>query len=325
MFPLPPRRPECRVGVVLNDGVVGRGIRKKRSWYRRRLRLQRTAVGAVVGIAIAAVCWQNAARYLSMPSLHSSQVLPSSFWVRGDISRNLSLAASSSFKSTKNLARVPNVYPYSIVPGGLRDASDLRYAALRDYVVRRHYARFNFEQARLIRAVETRQVYLSYRIRDKVYWTHHRVRLPAGELLLTDGKITARARCGNQISESAQPDVSDEEPDQDVLDRPVAELESGPMWPVRTQLAMPELPIADPAAPKLFASTFIFPYEPIGVPLPYGKCPAGDVTVDSHCRKKHHGPVVPEPPTMVLAVSGLAFLMWRYAKVSRRLVTSRIQ
>src|SRR5438270_649345 len=279
--------PECRVrygcppfppatglsadlGVVLDHGVVGKAGRRKRSWYRRRLRLQRTAMALAVGLLLAAVCWQNAARYLSLPSLHSSQLLPASFWTRGNISRDLSLAAAHSARPAKPLPRISNVFPYSIIPGGVKDASDLRYAALRDYVVRRHYARFDLSRAHLVRATEAREVYLSYRIRDSVIWTRRRVRLHLGELLLTDGKITARPRCGNQTSDTAKPEISDEEPEEDVLDQPVAGIELAPSLPIRPMLAPPELPGGEPVAPKLFAGSFFFPYVPIGVPLPSG-------------------------------------------------------
>jgi hypothetical protein len=300
----------------LNDGAVGKVMRRRRSWYLRRLRIQRILVAVATGTLLAAACWQNAAHYFSLPSLHAAKVLPASFWTRGNVRRDLALAAAQSAKPARSL-RIPNVYPYSIIPGGLKDADDLRYAALRDYVVRRHYARFDYSRAHLVRASEAREVYLSYRIRDRVFWTHRRVRLHLGELLLTDGKITARARCGNQISDVAQPDVSDEEPDQDILDRPVAALEP-PGFPVRPRLAAPDLPGADPAAPKLFASAFLFPYVPVSVPLPFGRCSANDDTVDGHCRKKpHKGPVVPEPSTMVLGVSGLALMLWRYKRVAR--------
>jgi hypothetical protein len=281
------------------------------------LRLQRAFVGLAMGTALAIACWQNLSHYFSLPSLHAKQVLPASFWTRGNVRRDLALAAAQSVRPVKASLLPSNVYPYSIVPGGLKDVSDLRYAALRDYVVRRHYARFNYNQARLLRVTEAREVYLSYRIRDRVYWTRRRARLHRGELLLTDGKITARARCGNQISDTAQPEVSDEEPEQDVLDQPVTAL--GPAsFPVRPMLAAAELPVADPATPKLFASAFIFPYVPVSVPLPSGRCPANDNIVDGHCRKKHpKGPVVPEPSTMILAVSGIAITLWRFRSIAR--------
>ena len=128
--------------------------------------MQRTLVAVFVGTLLAGACWQNAARYFPLPSWHASQTLPASFWMRGNVHNVLALMAARSAKPAKSLARIPSVYPYSVVPGGVKDPDDLRYAALRDYVVRRHYAHFDYSHARLVRATEAREVYLSYRIRD---------------------------------------------------------------------------------------------------------------------------------------------------------------
>ena len=303
---------------VSNDATIRKTVRRRRSWYRRRLRMQRAMAALVVGTAIIGACWQNAARYFSLPSLHASQVLPESFWTRGNIRKDLALMAAHSAKPTKFLARIPGVYPYSVVPGGVKDPDDLRLKALRDWVVRRHYAHFDYGHARLERATEAREVYLSYRVRDAIFWTRRRIRLRPGELLLTDGKITARARCGNQISDTAKPDVSDEEPDEDILDQPVAEIDAAPSLPIRPMLAPPDLPEGEPVAPKLFAGSFFFPYVPVGVPIPSGLCHSNDQMVDGVCRhKRHKKPVVPEPSTLVLIGSGLALIGWRYRRTGR--------
>jgi hypothetical protein len=270
----------------------------------------------VVGTVLVGAIWQNAARYISLPSLHASQVLPESFWTRGNVRKDLAFMAARLSKPAKFRARIPGVYPYSVVPGGVKDPDDLRYKALRDWVVRRHYAHFDYSHAHLVRATEAREVYLSYRIRDTVFWTRRRIRLHLGELLLTDGKITARARCGNQISDAAKPEVSDEEPDEDILDQPVAGIESAPSLPIRPLLAA-DLPGGEPIAPKLLAS-FFFPYVPVGVPIPSGLCRNNDERVDGTCRpKRHKKPVVPEPSTMVLIGSGLALIGWRYRRTGR--------
>ena len=300
----------------MNVGTSGRGARKRRTWYRRRLRTQRTLIAVVVGTLIAGAGWQNAARYFSLPSWHGSQVLPPSFWVRADIHKDLAFAAAHSAKPVKSRARIAGVYPYSIVPGGLKDPADLRYAALRDYVVRGHYAHFDYSHARLVRATEAREVYLSYRIRDSVFWTRRRVRLHVGELLLTDGKITARARCGNQVSDTAKPEVSSEEPAEDVLDQPVVAAETAPLSPIRPLSAF-DLPVGQPLSPQSFLGPFFFPYIPISVPLPPpSHCPAGEQDIDGHCRKRpHKPPTVPEPPTMLLIGSGLGLIMWRYRRI----------
>ncbi len=280
--------------------------------------MQRTLVAVVACTLIAAACWQNAAHYFSLPSMHVSQILPASFWSRQNVRKDLALMAARSAKPARFLGRIPGVYPYSVVPGGVKDPDELRYAAARDYVVRRHYAHFDYSHARLVRATEAREVYLSYRIRDTVFWTRRKIRLHLGELLLTDGKITARARCGNQISDTAKPEVSNEEPEEDVLDRPVAQLEPGPSFPVRPLLAPSDLPGGEPTPPKLFASSFFFPYVSTGLPLPSGLCPV-DGGISKRCPpKRHHKPpTVPEPSTMVLIASGLALVLWRYRKIAR--------
>ena len=305
----------------MNDGVSngaasGKRVRTRRTWYRRRLRVQRTLVAVVFGTALAGACWQNAARYFSLPSLHSSQVLPNSFGPQGNVHRNLSLLAARSVKPKKIVARIPDVYPYSVVPGGVKDLDHLRDAAARDSVVRRHYAHFDYGHAQLVRVSEAREVYLSYRIRDTVFWTRRKARLHVGELLLTDGKITARAHCGNQISDMAKPEVSDEEPDEDVLDQPVVAALESPSIPMRPMLAPPDLPAGAPTAPQLFAGGFIFPLVPFGVPITSG-CSVHDTLVHGNCKPKPMP--TPEPSTMVLIASGLALIMWRYRSIARPL------
>jgi len=293
--------------------ATGTRTRRRRSWYRRRLRMRRTLVAVFVGTVLAGAFWQNAARYLPLPSWHASQTLPASFWMRGNVHSLLSVMAA---RSAKPLARIPSVYPYSVVPGGVKDADDLRSAALRDYVVRRHYSHFDFSHARLVRATEAREVYLSYRIRNTVFWTRRRVRLHLGELLLTDGNITARARCGNQISDTAKPEVSNEEPAEDVTDQPVAAVDGAPSFPIRPVLAASDLPTGAPIAPQL-AAGFFFPYVPVSVPIPSGVCPAGEIVLADHCHKPHKKTVIPEPSTMVLLGSGLALIAWRYRRTAR--------
>jgi hypothetical protein len=283
--------------------------------------MRRILAAAVVGTVLAGACLQHAARYFTSTTGHASQASPDPFWTRGNIRKNLALMAAQSSKPDKFRARIPGVYPYSVIPGGVKDADDLRYRALRDYVVRQHYAHFDYSHAQLLRSTEAREVYLSYRIRDAVFWTRRKIRLHAGELLLTDGKITARAQCGNQISDTAKPEVSQEEPDEDILDQLVPALE--PSFPVRAVLLPPDLPGGEPTPPKVFASAFFFPYVPISLPLPSGKCSPGDRFVDGDCQPKHpkhhkppRVPGSPEPSTVLLAASGLGLILWRYRRTS---------
>jgi hypothetical protein len=301
----------------LNDDHSGKKVRRKRSWYRRRLRIRRSLITAAFVLLLAAVCWQSAARFLALPTLHTSDLLPESFWTRGNVHDNLALMSHARVVHVSPAGQ--ETYPYSIIPGGVHSVAELREVAARDYVVRRHFAGFDFNHARLVRAGHDREVYLSYRIRNHVYWTRKKVRLLAAELLLTDGKITARTRCGNQVSEKPKPEVSDEEPARDILDEPVADIDPfGPSLPFRFSNVRPNLPGGNaipPSAPQLFAGGFYFPYVEFGVPIPHGFCKPGDTR--KKCHHHHKPPTVPEPATLVLFASGLAAIGWRYRRTRR--------
>lgn len=120
-------------------------------------------------------------------------------------------------------ASVPQrlIYPYSVIPGGVRNPAELKTVSERDSTVREHYARFNFRKARVVTVRKSRLVYLSYRIGDKIYWTTKKVSLHKGEQLITDGKITARTRCGNRVSSLPQKYGFSREPSAAMFDQPM--------------------------------------------------------------------------------------------------------
>ncbi len=93
----------------------------------------------------------------------------------------------------------PN-YPYSVISGGAYSPAELRYATEKDKVVRGHYADFDLKSARLVTLAADRFQYVSYRIKNNVLWTNRKLRIPKGEVLLTDGIHFARTRCGNRLS-----------------------------------------------------------------------------------------------------------------------------
>ncbi len=313
----------------MNDPSSGKSVRRRRTWYRRRLRTQRILIAALMMSGLAAACWQAAARFLALPTLHTSSFVPESFWTRGDVRTNLTIMSHA--RAARVTTGVPGVYAYSVIPGGVRDATELREIAARDYVVRRHFKGFDYDHARLVRSDKAREVYLSYRIRDRIFWTRRKVHLLEAELLLTDGKITARARCGNQVSETPKSEISEEEPDEAVLDQPVADFSPiGPALPFRLPNVRPSLPGADaipPSAPQLFAGGFRFPYVDFGVPIPRGVCEsaAQEQFEESHgimdnekkeknCRHHHKPPPVPEPATILLLSSGFAAIGLPYPR-----------
>ncbi len=117
----------------------------------------------------------------------------------------------------------PN-YPYSIIPGGAYSSAELRNADQEDPVVKEHYADFNMKNVQMVQLTEDRYQYVSYRLKKKIFWTKKKLRIPKGELLLTDGKSWARARCGNRLSAQPHSQVSAEEPPAKLLSMPPMKL-----------------------------------------------------------------------------------------------------
>jgi len=113
------------------------------------------------------------------------------------------------------------IYPYSVIPGGVRSPEELKAVSERDPAVHEHYSRFDFRKARVVTVRESRLVYLSYRVGDKIYWTTKRVSLHNGEQLITDGTITARARCGNRVASLPQKYGFAREPSAAMFDQPI--------------------------------------------------------------------------------------------------------
>jgi hypothetical protein len=215
------------------------------------------------------------------------------------------------------------VYAYSVVPGGVKDVRELKWVAQHDPVVASHYAGFDYDRARVVRLALARTAYVSYRIGNRVYWTRRRVTLKKGETVITDGKITARSRCGNRVEEAPQQATSSSEP-------PVAKFDE-PMLPsLGTSLLHPSVPfqsaLLSPPGPTLPLNL----YDPFGngtwvpilpPPLPTGCVVGKTETAASHTAKQGNpcapsgggggGSEVPEPGTWLLVVSGLAAMYWK--------------
>jgi hypothetical protein len=294
----------------VSEPKVGGQVRRRRSWYRRRIRNRRILAGFACLLGIVLLTWLNASHFLPLPNRNISQALPGSFWGRATRQQMGLTSVRPEIKHAVYVERIPGVYPYSVIPGGVRTAEALRRMVVADRAVARHFAQFDYSKARLLRLTEAREVYVSYRIRDTIFWTRKTIRLQPGELLLTDGNITARAKCGNQVSETAKPDVSNEEPEEDVLDQPVALEPMGPSVPIHPVLHAPALPAGVPIAPTLFAGGFSFPYAPFAGGEPLSSCIKKDGKLDERC-KPHKHPVAPEPSTMVLLGSGAFLILWR--------------
>jgi hypothetical protein len=201
----------------------------------------------------------------------------------------------------RTLASIPQaepqtrpIYPFSIIPGGVRDRWDLERNSDDDPVVAEHYRGFDFHHARLILLAADEKAYVSYRIGQKVFWTSRKVALHRGERLLTDGKITARARCGNQVSALPHPEVSPLEPSAAELEQPLP-----PLLPSTTLFnpIPPQVPTPAPAPPTRSHGGWLPPLIPL---YPLGGGSSGSVSHPSP--PLAHGPPRPLPVPQPVAV-----------------------
>lgn len=213
------------------------------------------------------------------------------------------------------------VYPYSVIPGGVRSSSELREIAQHDPVVGKHYSGFDYARARVIEVDRPRLVYVSYRRGGQIHWMSKQTTLLKGEMLLTDGHITARTRCGNQVSVLPQVNTSPEEPTMAELERPDA-VASGMEQAFPQALAVLNLDPQTAIAPPFGA----FPQLGSFMPLPPGpigtvNCPPNNKKKTTNTNKKSKTEcssptpppaTVPEPGTMFLVFSGAAAIYGRY-------------
>ncbi|MDR1728350.1 MAG: PEP-CTERM sorting domain-containing protein [Acidobacteriota bacterium] len=224
------------------------------------------------------------------------------------------------------------VFPYSVIPGGVRSREELSANVRTDKVVTAHYADFDVSKARLVQAPSTRFMYVSYRLKNKIYWTSKKIRIPQGETLITDGTCEARTRCGNRVSATPQTPVSENEPDVESFDIPqMASMDLPQLDPLVVPGLPPVVPMGAPSdltespttpgavPPPTIASNIPplmpwvprYPYPPsINIP----PVVIQDDPKDPDDPNNPHNPQdeppigaeVPEPGTMVLVFTGLA-------------------
>jgi len=207
------------------------------------------------------------------------------------------------------------VFPYSVIPGGVRDAKELQSAASKDPVVAEHYADFVIARAHTLRLDRPSLMYVSYRLNNRVYWTRNRMTIPAGETLISDGKSYARVRCGNRLSPVAAVPVSQSEP-------PSEKFENPDWVPPLLANLMPGEGFGDYPYPTNLPQFTAFPASgpvasgvpPVGFPpiLPPGTTPSGNTTDNPPSP-----PVAtPEPGslTLLLAAAFLFGAIWTFLR-----------
>jgi hypothetical protein len=212
------------------------------------------------------------------------------------------------------------VYPFSVIPGGIYDSKELSDSVELDPVVREHYKDVRPEVLWTTRTQKPVLAYVSYRKGDAVAWTRNKVRIPKGELVLTDGNNLIRARCGNRIRKlppplASAPPTSDDEPPVLIFESPSV----GPLAPPPPQLR-PVVP-SEPFIPVISGPPI--PYGPSGTPpgspskptptptpVPsFEPTPTSEPTPPPTSEPNPTPiPVIPEPGTLVLIVSGLGGL-----------------
>src|SRR6266581_3837626 len=185
--------------VVVGECVTHRSRRTARGWFRYK----QASIQAAIGVGLLSLCFMLAYFLRPSPSGNTFQyyAVANPSVAQGDSGQDFNTLLEPSGAS-----RV--VYPYSVVPGGVRTPKELQDATKRDPLVARHYSGFNFSNAHVVELQKPQLVYVSYRLKGKIYWTKKKVALHKGEKVITDGKITGRTRCANQVSPTAQAAVS---------------------------------------------------------------------------------------------------------------------
>jgi PEP-CTERM motif len=299
----------------------GRGSFRPVVWRRRTRRHRRNQMIrrslAIAAVLLTAGVSTLALYYLS-PSLFFARHAAAPTFEQAELSRDR-LVKLNEILSQTGPSRP--VYPYSVVPGGVEDAKELKWVADHDPVVAAHYAGFDYDHARVVRLTLAKTVYVSYRIGNHIYWTRRRVNLHKGEKLITDGRMTARGRCANRVEEAPQVASLPSEPPVMDFDEPMPVFQGtaaqGP--PVNFQSAL----LSRPGTPGLGPAPLSF-YNPFsgGVwvpiappPLPTNVCgperKKGTVSSGGGTGKKKTSPcgngpgTVPEPGTWMMVASGL--------------------
>lgn len=81
----------------------------------------------------------------------------------------------------------------------IHSVEDFRRTVEADAVLAGHYAGFDFDNARIEKLDKPAMVYVAYRKKDNISYTTRMIKLPAGDMYITDGKRKVRMYCCNDF------------------------------------------------------------------------------------------------------------------------------
>lgn len=207
------------------------------------------------------------------------------------------------------------LFPYSVIPGGVQSAQELRNALEHDPIAAVHYAGFNVSQTHVVRLASDEEMYVSYRLNNRIYWTRKRLKLLKGETVITDGKNVARTRCGNRLSATAQSPVAAKQPLDMTLD-PAPLPDVAEARPIALPLALP-FPVASsvltPDSGDI-VSPPIFPLDGGGSPprnpiTPPNTPPTTPITPTTPIPPTTPPVATPEPDSFILTAAGISIVL----------------
>lgn len=239
-----------------------------------------------------------------------------------DVSAQLSSAESVTlFPTTSSSAAKGDhpVYAHSIVKGGIHSVAELLEVLRTNPEVAAHYRNFNVSKARIVRLNHPLLGYVSYRMEGKgIFWTIHKISIPANEPLLFDGNLYIRLRCGNVISTRAMTRINrtDEPNDLDAVIAMIPPLhESGPdgesseFFPESSQQSQstPNLPAGSGGGSPTISAP---PQTSFLPPGGGGGCVICFITVPPVVPPTNPAPptAVPEPGSLALLAIGIGAL-----------------
>jgi hypothetical protein len=296
---------------------MGTRVRERKNQRKRKAKrpwAKRSVIVVLVLVAAATISWfsyqHNLSPTVALLTAASDEATPSYFLA--DL-RHSAVADRSAARP---------LFPYSVIPRGAANSGELRTALERDSVAAAHYSDFNTRSSYTVRLAEDRLAYVSYRLGNHIYWTKKKVKLHAGETLLSDGTHFARTRCGNRVSDVPVDPTSSVEPPEHVLNSPVnlphpdVSPEPYPFAPIWSESAQPVFALSVPntplggVPPSGGGGAFPIPLSPVC-------CAGGGFSIPPIYSQPPPGPppvTTPEPRTIVLLARGLIaiFLLMKF-------------